>query len=67
MSIPQIFTSIDHASSGLVYLDPGSGSILLQMLLAALLGLGVAVRLFWGRIKNIFSRKSSTSEKSIEE
>jgi hypothetical protein len=65
--IPHVFTSLDHASGGLVYLDPGSGSILLQMLLAALLGLGVAVRLFWGRIKTIFTRKSSTSEKSVEE
>ena len=34
------------------YLDPGTGSYLLQMLLAALLGGLFAIKLFWGRIKN---------------
>lgn len=39
------------------YLDPGSGSYLLQLLVAAVLGIGLAVRMYWGRIKTIFSRK----------
>ena len=38
----------------LPYLDPGSGSFLLQLLIAALLGLGVAIRASWGRIKGWF-------------
>ena len=40
------------------YLDPGSGSYLLQLLVAAVLGAALAVRLYWGRIKSIFTRKS---------
>ncbi|NWG06269.1 MAG: hypothetical protein HXY35_06235 [Chloroflexi bacterium] len=41
----------------LPYLDPGSGSFLIQLLLAALLGLGVAVRASWTKIKGWFGIK----------
>jgi hypothetical protein len=36
------------------YLDPGSGSLLIQLALAALLGIGVFVRSQWARIKRMF-------------
>jgi hypothetical protein len=42
----------------LPYLDPGSGSFLIQLLIAALLGLAVAVRASWSRIKGWFGIKS---------
>jgi hypothetical protein len=38
------------------YLDPGSGSFLIQILIAVLLGLGVAVRASWGKIKKLFGK-----------
>ena len=37
------------------YLDPGSGSYLLQLLIAGALGAAFAVRLYWSRIKGFFS------------
>ena len=43
------------------YLDPGTGSYLIQLLLAAFLGIGIGFRLFWGKIKvtikKLFSKK----------
>ena len=48
--------------SPLPYLDPGSGSFIIQIAIAALLGLGVAVRASWGRIKGWFGIKSKTDE-----
>ena len=42
----------------LPYLDPGSGSFLFQLLIAALVDLGVAIRASWGRIKGWFGIKS---------
>jgi hypothetical protein len=39
------------------YLDPGSGSFIIQILIAALLGLGVALRASWGRIREFFGKK----------
>jgi hypothetical protein len=50
----------------LAYLDPGSGSFLIQILLAALLGIGVAVRASWSRIKKLFG-KGQTDEQADED
>lgn len=39
-----------------MYLDPGFGSMILQAILAGLLGIGVIIRIFWKQIKNLFTR-----------
>ncbi len=39
----------------MAYLDPGSGSYLLQLLIAGALGGLFAVRAYWSRIKGFFS------------
>lgn len=45
----------------LAYLDPGSGSFLIQMLLAALLGAGFLIKAYWQKIKNFFEQHFSKS------
>ena len=49
------------------YLDPCSGSILIQLLLAAILGLGVIFRSQLAKIKNLFGGKSETDEEQDDE
>ncbi len=44
------------------YLDPGSGSFLIQLAIAAVVGLAVVLRLQWTKIKKLFGRKSDTPE-----
>jgi len=51
----------------LPYLDPGSGSFLIQLAIAALLGLGIAIRASWGKIKGWFGIKSKTDEGDDDE
>ena len=51
----------------LPYLDPGSGSFLIQLLLALLLGLGVAVRAYWTKIKGWFGIKSKTDDEDDDD
>lgn len=46
----------------LAYLDPGSGSMLLQLILAAMLGFGILFRSQWSRIKSLFKRKDETGK-----
>lgn len=41
-----------------MYLDPNIGSIILQAVLAGLLGIGVIVRIFWKKIKNFLGWKN---------
>lgn len=48
--------------SPLPYLDPGSGSLLIQIAIAALLGLGVALRASWSKIKGWFGIKTKRDE-----
>lgn len=49
------------------YLDPGSGSILIQILLAAILGAGVILRSQWAKVKSLFGRKDAPSEDEDDE
>jgi hypothetical protein len=46
----------------MAYLDPGSGSFLIQLAIAALLGLGVALRASWGKIRGWFGIKPKPEE-----
>jgi hypothetical protein len=40
----------------LAYLDPGTGSFILQMILAGVLGIAVAVRIYWKKIIAFFRK-----------
>ncbi|HMD90625.1 MAG TPA: hypothetical protein VKF38_15835 [Anaerolineaceae bacterium] len=48
-----------------LYLDPGSGSFLLQILLAALLGIAFAVKIYWKKIKALFTGKKEPAENIV--
>jgi hypothetical protein len=39
------------------YVDPGSGSYLVQLLIAAVVGISFTVRTYWGRIKQWLGRR----------
>lgn len=49
-----------------LYLDPGSGSFLIQMLLALGLGAGVAIKMYWTKLKSLFTGKKDTPQTSPE-
>jgi len=40
--------------SAFAYLDPGTGSMLLQVILGGIAAVGVAVKLFWYKIRAAF-------------
>ncbi len=44
------------------YLDPGSGSFLIQLLIAGLVGAGFIVKVYWKKIKGFFSRNVAKKE-----
>lgn len=49
------------------YLDPGSGSYIFQLLLAALVGALFAIRIYWGRIKSFFRKLFSEERDGSED
>jgi hypothetical protein len=46
------------------YLDPASGSMLLQLVLGGVAGIALAFRLFWHRILALFGKKPDDGESS---
>ncbi|MFB3045154.1 MAG: hypothetical protein ACE10A_02410 [Acidiferrobacterales bacterium] len=51
-----------YASPAHAYLDPGTGSIILQGLLAGIAAAMAAAGLYWARVKNFFSSVFSSKK-----
>jgi hypothetical protein len=51
--------------TGHAYLDPGTGSYFLQLLIAAFVGVSFALKIYWRKLKSFYHRlrhKESESE-----
>jgi len=55
-SLANIVSSSSPLRGGEYYLDPGSGSFLIQLLIAALLGGAFVIRSYWEKIIEFFRR-----------
>ena len=49
------------------YLDPGTGSYIIQILIAGLFGALFMLKVFWGRIVGFFGKGSSESEATVQD
>jgi hypothetical protein len=45
------------------YIDPGSGSVMLQVLVGGLLALGVTLKVYWHRVISLFRRGGDKSDR----
>lgn len=53
-----MFLFVSHLSGGLkAYLDPGTGSMAIQLLMGGVVALLATLRLYWDRMKTFFTRK----------
>lgn len=48
----------------LAYIDPGAGSLLIQLLIGGVAGLAALVKLRWKRVRSFFARGADASEAS---
>jgi hypothetical protein len=44
-----------HVGTAAAYLDPGTGSILLQGMLALIAGAAFTLKLYWAKVKSFFA------------
>ena len=51
-------------TSAFAYIDPGTGSILIQGLIAAIAAIAVTLKLYWHRFKALFRRSSREQTES---
>lgn len=49
----------------LAYLDLGAGSMLLQMILAGILGAGFVIKTYWRRFLNLFRSKPAEDDTPV--
>lgn len=55
------------AGSAYAYLDPGTGSFFLQMLIGGIAGSLVAAKMYWSRVKAFFSHHDPSNVESKDE
>jgi len=58
-----MIVSLGHLANQRPYLDPGSGSILIQLLAAGLLAAGILLRSSWSRILKKFGKEKPIKPK----
>jgi len=49
------------------YLDPGTGSYILQLIIATALGAAFAIKVYWKKIKTFFANRSSKRPREGED
>jgi len=62
-----IFLSLVRTTSLTIpsaYLDPGTGSYIIQLLVAGLMGILFLVKVYWRKIKGFFTKKGPAVEES---
>lgn len=62
-----VLASLLLVQEAYAYLDPGTGSYVLQILIASLLGALFMLKVFWGRILGFFGKSLSKSETTVQE
>ena len=53
---PVMFFLILLPARSYAYIDPGTGSFVVQMLIAAVLGAFFALKMYWQRLRTFFSK-----------
>ena len=55
------------ASPAYAYLDPGTGSMILQVLLGGVAGLALAGKLYWHKLLSLFGLRKDSDIRPIED
>lgn len=64
LTVCALLAVLTYAGPVYAYLDPGTGSIILQGLIAGVAGLLVVLKLYWARLKSFFSSTAFTTKKT---
>ncbi len=54
-------------SVSMAYIDPGTGSMIIQMIVAGLVAVGISGKVFWGRIKGLFNKKTADADEKLDQ
>ena len=57
MSLLVLLYGVSFTKEAHAYLDPGSGSMILQLLLGGVVGIAAVLKLYWNALARVFRRK----------
>jgi hypothetical protein len=60
-AVPAFFILSSHQNIGHPYIDPGTGSIIIQALIGGAVGALLALKIYWNRISTFFKNRFSRS------
>jgi hypothetical protein len=67
-SVVAIFLLVSHFHGPVeAYLDPGTGSIVLQAVLGGVVGVLTLLKMYWHRVKRFVTRRSSQPHATLED
>jgi hypothetical protein len=49
-----------------LYVDPGSGSYIIQIIIATVLGVGFYIKAFWHQLRSFFTKKKTKTRDDTE-
>ena len=60
VGISLLFTTVSAPAFG--YIDPGTGSLIIQSVIGAVAALGITLKLYWHKLKVFFSARTSNAD-----
>lgn len=67
LALVMIVALVMLPTPALAYIDPGTGSFVIQGIIAAVVGAGFAVKMYWHRIKSLFTGKPMSEDDDPDE
>lgn len=65
--IVAVVMSIGVPTSAYAYIDPGTGSLIIQGIIGAIAGIGVTAKIYWHKIRIFFAGENADTADSPEE
>lgn len=64
LAAPSLLLWLAFPSAANAYLDPASGSILLQVILGGIAGAGLLIRMYWAKLLQLFGLGKAGNDES---
>ena len=58
--------SLSAAFNSYGYIDPGTGSLIIQSIIGAIAAIGVTLKIYWHKLRLVFSKRQAAAKEDKE-
>ena len=58
--------SLSAAFNAYGYIDPGTGSLIIQSIIGAIAAIGVTLKIYWHKLRLVFSKRRASAEEDTK-